>query len=371
MVQVAVLFGVSAATVWGQAPADGAAKAGFDAESYRKFDAKLEFLRQRSARDYAIDTKRGIDEASFVPIGGIEQWITIRGQDRSNPVILFVHGGPGDTTNPYSMPYFAAWEKVFTVVQWDERGAGKTFGRSGPSVKPTMTLDRLAQDGVEVTEYLRSHMGKRKIILVAHSFGTILGLRMVQARPDLFFAYVGTGQVADETREYTIAYNALLKKAESTHNDEAIEELKAIGLPPYPDWKGYQVQRKWANRFEHADEFLAGTMALSLSTPGYTVRDLNDNIDGQSFSGDALVPQARSATMKDLGLKFALPMFFFEGTEDFTTPTTLAREYLNALHAPVKEFVPIPGGHFAVFMNSDEFLRQLAVRVRPLAAKAG
>jgi pimeloyl-ACP methyl ester carboxylesterase len=371
MVQVAVLFGVSAATVWGQAPADGAAKAGFDAESYRKFDATLEFLRQRSARDYAIDTKRGIDEASFVPIGGIEQWITIRGQDRSNPVILFVHGGPGDTTNPYSMPYFAAWEKVFTVVQWDERGAGKTFGRSGPSVKPTMTLDRLAQDGVEVTEYLRSHMGKRKIILVAHSFGTILGLRMVQARPDLFFAYVGTGQVADETREYTIAYNALLKKAESTHNDEAIEELKAIGPPPYADWKGYQVQRKWANRFEHADEFLAGTMALSLSTPGYTVRDLNDNIDGQSFSGDALVPQARSATMKDLGLKFALPMFFFEGTEDFTTPTTLAREYLNALHAPVKEFVPIPGGHFAVFMNSDEFLRQLAVRVRPLAAKAG
>ena len=371
MVQVAVLFGVAAATVWGQAPADGAAKAGFDAESYRKFDAKLEFLRQRSARDYAIDTKRGIDEASFVPIGGIEQWITIRGQDRSNPVILFVHGGPGDTTNPYSMPYFAAWEKVFTVVQWDERGAGKTFGRSGPSVKPTMTLDRLAQDGVEVTEYLRSHMGKRKIILVAHSFGTILGLRMVQARPDLFFAYVGTGQVADETREYTIAYNALLKKAESTHNDEAIEELKAIGLPPYPDWKGYQVQRKWANRFEHADEFLAGTMALSLSTPGYTVCDLNDNIDGQSFSGDALVPQARSATMKDLGLKFALPMFFFEGTEDFTTPTTLAREYLNALHAPVKEFVPIPGGHFAVFMNSDEFLRQLMARVRPLAAKAG
>jgi pimeloyl-ACP methyl ester carboxylesterase len=363
----------SAPALYGQAVApDGrAADAGFDAESYRKFDATLEFLRQRNAREYAIDTKRGIDEASFVPIGGIDQWVTIRGQDRSNPVILFVHGGPGDTTNPYSMPYFAAWEKSFTVVQWDERGAGKTFGRSGPSVKPTMTLDRMAQDGTELAEYLCKHLGKRKIVVVAHSFGTLIALRMVQARPDLFAAYVGTGQVADETREYTVAYGALLRKAESLHNEEAIAELKAVGLPPYKDGKGYQVQRKWANRFEHADEFLASTMALSLSAPGYTVRDVNDDIDGQSFSGDALVPQARSATMHDLGLKFAVPMFFFEGTEDFTTPTALAREYLNALHAPVKEFVPIPGGHFAMFMNSDEFLRQLVARVRPLVESAG
>ena len=327
----------------------------------------LEFLRQRNARDYAIDTQRGIDEASFVPIGGIEQWVTIRGRDRNNPVILFVHGGPGDVTSLYSLPYFAAWEKEFTVVQWDERGAGKTFGRSGPSVKPTMTLDRIAQDGTELAEYLCKHLGKRRVIVVAHSFGTLFALRMVQARPELFAAYVGTGQVADETRGYTVAYGALLQKAESVHNEEAIGELKAVGPPPYADGKGFQVQRKWSNRFEHADSFLAGTMGWSLSAPGYTIRDVLDDFDGQSFSGDALVPQARSATMRDLGLKFAVPMFFFEGTEDFTTPTELAREYLNALHAPVKEFVPIPGGHFAVFMNSDEFLRQMVVRVRPLA----
>jgi len=369
--QVAVLCGVSAIAVCGQAPADGAAKPGFDVESYRKLDATLEFLRQRNARDYAIDTKRGIDEASFVPIGGIEQWVTIRGQDRRNPVILFVHGGPGDVTSLFSLPYFYAWQKNFTVVEWDQRGAGKTFGRSGPSVKPTMTLDRIAQDGTELAEYLCKHLGKRKIVVVAHSFGTILALKMVQMRPELFAAYVGTGQVADETRDYTAAYSALLQKAESLHNTEAMEELKTVGPPPYKDGRGYQVQHKWSNRFEHADTFLAGTMTLSLSAPGYTVRDVLDDFDGQSFSGDALVSQARSQTMRDLGLKFAVPMFFFEGTEDFTTPTALAREYLQALHAPVKEFVPIPGGHFAVFMNSDEFLRELVVRVKPLAEKAG
>lgn len=291
--QVAVLCGVSAIAVWGQAPADGAAKPGFDVESYRKLDATLEFIRQRNARDYAIDTKHGIDEASFVSIGGIEQWVTIRGQDRSNPVILFVHGGPGDVTSLFSLPYFYAWEKQFTVVQWDERGAGKTYGRSGAAVKPTMTIDRIAQDGTELAEYLCKHLGKRRVIVVAHSFGTLFALKMVQARPDLFAAYVGTGQVADEPRDYTVAYAALLKKAESLHNDEAMKELKAVGPPPYKDGNGYQVQRKWSNRFEHADEFLASTMALSLTAPGYTVRDVLDDFDGQSFSGEALVPQAQ------------------------------------------------------------------------------
>jgi pimeloyl-ACP methyl ester carboxylesterase len=182
---------------------------------------------------------------------------------------------------------------------------------------------------------------------------------------------VGTGQVSDETRGYTVAYGALLQKAESLHNAEAMEELKTVGPPPYKDGRGYQVQRKWSNRFEHADTFLASTMGLSFTAPGYTIGDVVSDFDGQIFSGDVLVPQARTQTMRDLGLQFAVPMFFFEGTEDFTTPTTLAREYMNALHAPVKQFVPIPGGHFAVFMNSDEFLRQLVARVRPLAERAG
>jgi len=325
-------------------------------------------LRGRNARDYAIDSAKGIDEASYVAIGGIEQWVTVRGQDRNNPVLLFVHGGPGDVTTPWSLPCFAPWEDRFTVVQWDERGAGRTLAKSGPSIAPTMTLNRMAQDGVELAEYLCKRLGKRKVILVAHSFGTILGLRMIQARPDLFLAYVGTGQVADETANYAAAYEALLQKARATGNRQALEELKSAGPPPYASGQGYQVQRKWSNRFEGADRFLPATLGLALAAPGYSVQDLNDALDGEGLSAEQLVPQTRSATMKDLGLKFAVPIFFFEGTEDFTTPTELARNYLQAIQAPRKEFVPIRGGHFAVFMNSDEFLAQLVARVAPLAA---
>ncbi|MFZ0802659.1 MAG: alpha/beta hydrolase [Terriglobales bacterium] len=348
------------------APAPPSA-AGYDDAAYRKLDQTLSFLRARNAREYAIDPAKGVDEASYVSIGGIEQWVTIRGDDRSNPVLLFLHGGPGDVTNPWSFAMFAPWEAHFTVVQWDQRGAGRTLRKSGPSVAPTMTLDRMTQDGVELTEYLCKHLGKRKVILLAHSFGTILGLRMIRERPELFFAYVGTGQVADETQNYAAAYDALLKKAQATGNQPALDELKSVGAPPYANGWGYQVQRKWSNRFEGADRFLAGTLGLALVAPGNSARDINDSVEGQIFSGEHLVPQTQSETMKELGLKFSIPIFFFEGTEDFTTPTELVRKYLEAIQAPRKEFVAIPGGHFAMFMNSDQFLRELVAHVAPLA----
>ena len=337
-----------------------------DAE-YRKFDQLASFLRTRNVNQFAIHSAKGIDEASYVAIGGIEQWVTIRGQDRTNPVLLFLHGGPGDVTNPWSFAMFASWEMHFTVVQWDQRGAGRTLRKTGPAVAPTMTLDRMTRDGIELTEYLRKHLGKEKVLVVAHSFGTIIGLRMLQARPDLFFAYVGTGQIADETRNYSAAYDALLEKAQSTGNRLAADELKSIGRPPFSSGQGYQIQKKWANRFEGADQFLYGTIGLTLVAPDGSVEDINDSADGQMLSGERLVPQAKSSTSKDLGMEFGVPIFFFEGTEDFTTPTALAQQYLASIKAPRKGFVPINGGHFAVFINSDQFLKELVARIRPLA----
>ncbi|MFZ0881071.1 MAG: alpha/beta hydrolase [Candidatus Acidiferrales bacterium] len=339
---------------------------GVDSE-YRKFDDLLSFLRTRNAQQYAISSPKGIDEASYVTVGGIEQWITIRGQDRDNPVLLFLHGGPGDVTNPWAFALFAPWEKYFTVVQWDQRGAGRTLRKSGPAVAPTITVDRMAQDGIELTEYLRKHLGKEKIIIVAHSFGSILGLRMAKARPDLFYAYVGTGQVADSTRSFSVAYDALLKKAKAEGDQRAIEELTHVGPPPYKSGDGFRVQHKWANAFEGADEFLYGTIGLTLVAPGGSVQDINDSVDGQTLSADRLVPQTQSIGPADLDLEFSIPIFVFQGEQDFTTPTALAQDYLESIKAPRKAFVPIRGGHFAVFIHSDQFLQELVARVRPLA----
>jgi len=337
----------------------------------RKFEDLASFMRTRNAQQYAIASPRGIDEATYVTVGGIEQWITIRGWDRDNPVLLFLHGGPGDVTNPWTFALFAPWQKYFTVVQWDQRGAGRTLRKSGPGVAPTITVERMARDGIELTDYLRKHLGKEKIIIVAHSFGSIIGLRMAKAKPDLFYAYVGTGQVADETKNYFAAYDALLKKAKAVGNQEAFDELSRVGPPPYasqPPGGGYGVQRKWANAFEGADEFLYGTLGLTLVAPGNSVRDINDSADGQMLSGDRLVPQIRSSGPANLGLEFSIPIFVFQGEEDFTAPTALAQHYLESIKAPRKAFVPINGGgHFAVFMHSDQFLQELVARVRPLA----
>ncbi len=327
------------------------------------------FLRSRNARDYAVTGPESIDEAKYVTIGGIEQWITIRGENRKNPVLLVLHGGPGDATNPWGYAGFRSWLRDFTVVQWDQRGAGRTFGKSGPSIAPTITLDRMTQDGIELTELLRKSLGKDKIVLLGHSFGSILGVLMAKARPDLFYAFVGTGQVADPPRNYAVAYEELLKKANKVGDARAVRELTEVGPPPYTDGRGYGVQRRWANLFEGADFFISSMFGLALSAPGYSIRDVHDWLDGQGVSADRLVPQTSALDPKTLSGDFALPVFVIQGAEDNTTPTSLARAFIESIRAPRKEFVAIEGGgHFAVFMKPDAFLRELKARVRPLAA---
>jgi pimeloyl-ACP methyl ester carboxylesterase len=227
----------------------------------------------------------------------------------------------------------------------------------------------MVQDGIELTEYLRKHLHQEKITVVAHSFGSVLGVRMARAKPELFYAYVGTGQVSDlPIKNYTATYEALLKKAKALGDQRAVEELTRVGPPPYDSGNGYRVQWKWANAFEGANGFLSGTLGLLLVAPGYSVQDLDDSEDGQRLSANRLVPETQSIGPAELGLEFSIPMFVFQGEEDLTTSTALAEEYVRTIKAPHKEFVPINGGgHFAVFMRSDQFLQELITRVRPLA----
>jgi len=337
-----------------------------DAE-FQKLDALMTFVRNRNAQDYAITAPNGIDEGKYVEVGGVQQWITIRGEDRNNPVLLFLHGGPGDATNPWGYAGFRSWLKAFTVVQWDQRGAGRTLGKNGASSASTITSARMTQDGIELAELLRKSLQKDKIILIGHSWGSILGVLMVKARADLFWAFVGTGQVADQQRNYGVAYDALLKKAESLREQRAIQDLKGVGPPPYSDGRGYAVQRRWSNLFEGADLLISSMFGLALGAPGYSLRDVNDWTEGQIVSAERLIPEMTSLDSKTLGGEFALPVFVIQGGEDFTTPTSLARGFVNSIRAPQKSFVAIEGGgHFAVFMKSDLFLKELVARVRPL-----
>jgi pimeloyl-ACP methyl ester carboxylesterase len=358
------VFSAAASPLFAQG---GQSRPAQDGAELDKLLAATTFIRDRNARDYAITSPNGIDDARYVEIGGIQQWVTIRGEDRKNPVVLFLHGGPGDATNPWAYAVFRPWHKYFTVVQWDQRGAARTLGKNARSLAETITIERMAQDGIELTQTLRKLLGQDKVILVGHSWGSILGVFMAKARPDLFWVFVGTGQVADPGKSYTVAYQGLLAKAAALGEHGAVRELREVGPPPYADGRGYAVQRKWSNFLEGADVFIVATFGLALGAPGYTLRDVNEWLDGQGLSAERLVPQTRTLGPRALGGDFALPVFVIQGADDFTTPTALAKTFVDSIRAPRKAFVTIEGGgHFAVFMRSSAFLRELVSRVRPL-----
>lgn len=325
-----------------------------------------------------IHTPNGIQEGVYVPIGGIEQWIQIRGQDRDNPVLLFVHGGPGASTLQLSSGWLP-WEKYFTVVQWDERGAGRTFGKTGTSIAPTMTTERMAQDGIEVAEYLRAHLHKKKIILVGHSWGSYLGIHMIKERPDLFFAYVGTGQIIGEPtweKRDAIQMANLRTLAQAAGNADALKELSAVDGLKWDDRKKAAVFQKWAYRLK-----LPPAEGLTLSgpipppvMPGFTLLDWYYSIRGYRFSENVIINGPHGPMTKPdlhaLGLDFSIPIFFFEGTQDSSTPIEAAEEYLEQVSAPHKEFVRFEGAdHFLPLNRPDDFLQALLKRVRPLAVE--
>jgi pimeloyl-ACP methyl ester carboxylesterase len=168
-----------------------------------------------------------IQEARFATLGGIEQWITIRGANRANPVLLCVHGGPGDAQSSLRTAY-AAYEKDFTIVQWDQPGAGRTYAKN-PNSPPEP--ERVEQDGVELAQYLCHYLNKKMIVLLGHSLGSYLAIGMVQRRPELFAAYVGTGQVGSWRANIQAQFDFLLAKARAANDRKRVEQLEAIGTP--------------------------------------------------------------------------------------------------------------------------------------------
>lgn len=321
------------------------------------------------AQSLAIHAPHGIDEAAFVRIGGIDQFIQIRGEDRANPVILILHGGPGISMIGLT-PVFRSWEKYFTVVQWDQRGTGKTYGRNGGAAEaPLMTIDRMTRDGLEVADYLRRHLHKDKIVVLGHSWGTVLGLRMVRQRPDMFSAYVGTGQLVDKQLNEERSYTLLMAKVRAAHDAQAIAELTRLGPPPYKSLDALYAQRKWLSAYDTPSErdLTANMTPMILFAPNYSLRDILDFRAATAFSQSVTYDEINTYDARKLGLSFDIPFFVFEGSEDNQTPTALAADYLSTVRAPVKRFVLLPGGgHSAMITMPDAFLKALLAYVRPV-----
>ena len=313
-----------------------------------------------------------VAENSFVAIGGIEQWVTVKGEDCANPLILFLHGGPGNPLSPYADALYGAWAKDFTLVQWDQRGAGMTYGRNPPAPGATLTLKQMSDDGAELAAYLAHRFGKKKVILWGSSWGSILGVHMAKAHPELFYAYVGTSQLVSYRENQALSYAKLLAVARAADDQAALAVLDAVGAPPWTDPRSFGKVRRVIRKFEAkvttAPPSVWWTPAAAYATP----RAQADYEAGEDFSflnfvgmkGDGLYSQV---DLPKLGTDFAIPMFFVEGAQDLLATPGLARRYYASLKAPQKDLVLLEhAGHDPNQDVIDAEYKILKERVLPL-----
>ncbi|MBC7916987.1 MAG: alpha/beta hydrolase [Rhodoferax sp.] len=331
----------------------------------------LAFCAQALQGVHAAD--RGISEDGFWPIGGIQQWITIRGQDRGNPVVLVVHGGPGNPLSPYADAMYAGWTKDFTVVHWDQRGAGKTFGRNPATAESTLTLGLMASDGIEVAEFLRRHLNQPKIILMGNSWGSILAVHMAKRRPDLFYAYVGTSQYVSRQANEAASYSQTLALAKQADDKKTVAALEAIGPPPRTNPRAFGVLRRAIRAYEAKVSTPAPPNWWAPASPYATAPALADTEAGEDYSfvqfvgmqGDGMLSHVN---LPGMGLRFDVPVYLVQGKEDLLTPIAVTQPYFDNLQAPDKAMVVVPNaGHGPNEAVLAAEFRLLMERVRPVA----
>lgn len=299
----------------------------------------------------------------YVPIGGIEQWIQMGGPP-GTPVLLYLHGGPGGTSVPVAEAW-RPWEVHFTVVHWDQRGAGRTFAKNGESGCGRLTIDRMVEDTLEVVGFLTATLGRRKLVVVGHSWGAVLGVHAVRRRPDLFAAYVGTGQLVNKRRNEELNYRREMAQAEKAGNSEALAALRGIGPPPFADREALKILRQWADVLAEGDGDPIQPRPSPIASD-YSRDEVSSLMKGAEFSRSELYDEIETVDLPALGTTFGMPFYLFHGTCDQATPIELAEEYFAAIEAPHKEFVRFEGcHHFLAFNRPLDFLRELVARVIP------
>lgn len=323
----------------------------------------------RTARLLAIDTPARIVEELFIRVGGIDQWIQIRGEDRRNPVLLVLHGGPGWPNATFTLP-LRPWEKYFTIVQWDHRGTGKTLGQNGKPGQAEMTFARRVADAIELSEFLRQYLHQEKLVLLAESMGTLTGLPLAKQRPDLFSAIVLTDLYVNLVQNEALKYRLTLERLRTAGNARGMLALERIGSDPTQwDLQAWNVNMAWAFKtnvpIPNLDRALL--FPLVLTSPLYSLRELFTLFAGFQSTTAAMFAEIMAYDARRLGSSFNLPFFLFQGERDVITLTGLAEAYFQEIEAPHKGIVLIKNaGHFAAFSHPEQFLNELLRRVVPL-----
>jgi pimeloyl-ACP methyl ester carboxylesterase len=340
-----------------------------------------------TSRQEAVDVVRelrrivvpgGVERNETVRIGGIDQFISMRGVDPRNPVLLIIHGGPGFPTTPMAWWATRGLEEYFTVVHWDQRGAGKTYLINDPkTVTPTMKPERFVDDTEELVAWLRKDMHKEKIFVLGTSWGSYVGLEFARRRPEWLHAYIGMGQAVNSPESERRGYAFALAAAKKTNNKQAIADLESIAPYAAPGkvipLKDVIIERKWS-------DFFGGVMAYRTHqidgiaadlSPDYSDEEVRHVYDGNGFSEGFLFSPVLSIDLSDV-TKLDCPLIILAGRNDRSVNAQVAHEWFERVHAPQKRFVWFEhSAHEIMTEETGKLLVTLVSQARPIAAAAG
>jgi len=307
-----------------------------------------------------------IAEIGYRHLGGVDQWVMIRGESLSNPPLILLHGGPGFSETGQFRHFNAPLEKSYTVVYWDQRGAGKSYGRKIP--RSSMTVEQFIADLDELVEAVFNRTQQNKVIIFGHSWGSALGVLYADRFPQKVAAYVGSGQVGDALAAESASYAYAVAEAERRGNRKALERLRALGPPPY-DAGSVWKERTWLQRFEGNLRPVAlwKLGRVILGGPEASILDLPNLLSGFRFSLDAMFAETSKLNLMKLVPSLQMPVFFFLGRNDHWVPPETSVAYFDTLTAPAKKLVWFEeSGHEPFADEPGKFNTLMKISVRPV-----
>ncbi len=310
-----------------------------------------------------------MNEKIFIEINGSKQGMFLQSENTENPVLLYLHGGAGSPEIAFAEKYPTGLEKLFTVCWWEQRGSGISYNRK---ITPKeMTLEQLVSDTIEVTHYLRNRFGKEKIYIMGHSWGSLLGVITVKQQPELFYAYIGIGQVAQQERSERLAYTYMMEEFRKSKDKKMIRHLNK-----FPIDTGGDITLKYlvGVRSEGMNKLGIGVMrsmpsmldfvAIVLRYKGYTLVEKFKFQQGSSFSLKCLCDRMIYMDLFELVPCLQVPVYIFQGRYDYQTSYVVAKEFATALKAPLKGFYTFENSaHSPCFEEPEKMCNILRVDV--------
>jgi len=292
----------------------------------------------------------------------------IRGESLNNPPLILLHGGPGMSETPFFRHFNGPLEKAFTVVYWDQRGSGKSFDRRIP--QSSMTVEQFIADLDELVDAVCTRLEKKQVTIFGHSWGSALGVLYAARFPEKVAAYVGSGQIGDWPAGEAASYAFVLGELQRLNHATGLEQLRAIGPPPYPA-SSLWTQRMWLNRVEGhlRPGILWNVGRIFLRGPEFSILDQPNTVRGFRFSIDAMWDEVSRLNLMQLVPALQVPVFLFLGRKDHWVPPETSVAYFSALKAPSKRLVWFEeSGHEPFVDEPDKFNASMVELVRPVVA---